>query len=298
MNDRISDPGKAEIPRDAAIRRAGTPVSAHGEGPVWEPFRQRLLWVDLTGKRLHALDPASGLVESRSFSEEVCAAGPHADGRLLVALGKRLVWAGDEGEPETICSVEADIPSNRCNDGKLDPAGRFWIGTMSSDGSGIGAGSLYRLDGDRLNRILGDLTISNGMGWSRDQRTFFFIDSPRKEVWAFDFEPDTSAISNRRTVVRVPEDLGVPDGLWVAPDDTLWVAHWGAACVCRWDPRNGALLQRVDTGCPHTSSCCLAPDGTLYITTSRLGLNEAALEASPDSGALFYLPQACCTRGR
>jgi sugar lactone lactonase YvrE len=239
---------------------------------------------------LHALDPASGVVESRSFSGEVCAVGPHADGRLLVALGKRLVWARDGEEPQTICAVEADIPSNRCNDGKLDPAGRFWIGTMSRDGSGTGAGSLYRLDGDNLNRILGDLTISNGMGWSRDQRTFFFIDSPRKEVWAFDYEPRTSAISHRRTVVRVPEDFGVPDGLWVAPDDTLWVAHWGAACVCRWDPRNNALLQRVDTGCPHTSSCCLAPDGTLYITTSRLGLDEAALEASPDSGALFYLP--------
>lgn len=267
----------------------GAPLADHGEGPVWDPVQRRLLWVDMTGGFLHALDPASGVVSTRSFSEEVCAAGPCGDGRLLLALGKRIVWAHGEGEPETICPVEPDTPGNRCNDGKLDPAGRFWIGTMSRDAA-AGAGSLYRLDGDRLNRIIGDLTISNGLGWSGDERTFFFIDSPCREVWAFDFDPRTSAISNRRTVVKVPEDLGMPDGLWVASDDTLWVAHWGAGCVCRWDPRGGNLLQRVDTGCPHTSSCCLAPGGTLYITTSRLGLDDRALAASPDSGALFQRP--------
>jgi len=128
------------------------------------------------------------------------------------------------------------------------------------------------------------------MDWSRNRRTMYFIDSPTREVWAFDFDPSDSSITNRRTVVAVPESFGVPDGMCVAPDDTLWVAHWGAGCVCRWDPANGRLLEKIFTGCPHTSSCCLAPDGSLFITTSRRGLTAAALDAAPQSGGLFLHP--------
>ena len=265
-------------------------LASHGEGPVWDAVGERLFWVDLTAGRLHALDPSDASVTTRGFSEPVCAAAPQADGRLLVAFAKRLAWVDWEtGDVvETICDVEPGLPQNRCNDGKTDPAGRFWIGTMSNDGSVAGAGSLYRLDEGRLTRVMGDLTIANGLGWSGDGRTMFFIDSPTREVWAFDFDPVDSTISNRRTVVRVPEELGLPDGMCVAPDDTLWVAHWGAGCVCHWDAGRGELLASVQTGCPHTSSCCLGPDGSLYITTSQLGLDKAALAAAPESGGLFH----------
>lgn len=264
--------------------------AAHGEGPVWDAPNHRLLWVDLTSCQLHTLNPMTGAVETRTFAEPVCAAAPHADGWLLVAFAKRLAWVDwDSGAVvESICDVEPALPGNRSNDGKLDPSGRFWIGTMSNDGSVAGAGALYRLDGNRLTPVLDGLTIANGMGWSADRRTMFFIDSHAREVWAFDFDPRDSSIANRRTVVRVPEELGLPDGMCVAPDDTLWVAHWGAGCVCRWDPASGRLLDKIGTGCPHTSSCCLGPDGSLYVTTSRLGLNDAALAAAPHSGGLFH----------
>jgi len=99
--------------------------------------------------------------------------------------------------------------------------------------------------------------------------------------------PQDSSLLQRRTVVRVPDNLGVPDGMCVASDDTIWVAHWGAGCVCRWDPRTGVLLDQITTGCPHTSSCCLGPAGSLYITTSQLGLDEPSLAAAPLSGRLF-----------
>jgi sugar lactone lactonase YvrE len=263
--------------------------AAHGEGPVWDSARNRLLWVDLTGGKLHSYEPATGAVGTRAFDEPVCAAAPHTDGRLLVAFAKRMAWIDwDSGAVlQTVCTIEPGMPGNRANDGKLDPAGRFWIGTMSNDGSVAGAGALYRLDAGGLTKVLPNLAIANGLGWSADHRTMFFIDSPQREVWAFDFDPADSSISNKRTVVAVPEELGFPDGMCVAPDGTLWVAHWGAGCVCHWDPSDGSLLGKVGTGCPHTSSCCLAPDGTLFITTSRLGLDEAALAAAPDSGALF-----------
>jgi sugar lactone lactonase YvrE len=261
--------------------------ASHGEGPIWH--EGILYWVDLTACRLHTWSAEDGTVRDFQFPEPVCAVAPVADGRLLIAFAKRLAYVNlADLSCEEICLVEPEMAGNRCNDGKMDPAGRFWIGTMSNDGSVAGAGALYRLDeGGRLTRVLDQLTIANGMGWSHDQKTMYFIDSPTREIWAFDFDPSDSSIRNQRTVVRVPDDLGIPDGMDVGPDDTLWVAHWGAGGVCQWCPQSGRLLQRVQTGCPHTSSCCLADDGHLYITTSRLGLDEAALDAHPCSGGLF-----------
>lgn len=269
-------------------------VAAHGEGPVWDEASERLFWVDLTGGKLHALHPETRAIVTRDFAEPVCAVAPFADGRLLVAFAKRIAWVdwASGKVTATLSEVEPQKPGNRCNDGKLDPAGRFWIGTMSNDGSVRGAGALYRLDDERLVPVLDGLTIANGMGWTADARTMFFIDSPTREVWAFDFDPADSSVADRRTVVRVREELGFPDGMCVAPDDTIWVAHWGAGCVCRWDPRTGLMLERVETGCPHTSSCCLGSEGALYITTSRLGLDEPALVTAPLSGRIFRRPQS------
>jgi sugar lactone lactonase YvrE len=262
---------------------------AHGEGPCWDAASQRLLWVDMVGCKIHSLDPATGDFVSHSFEEPVCVVVPEGNGRHLVAFAKHLDSVDlASGNIREIVQVEPDMPGNRCNDGKMDPAGRFWIGTMSSGEIVQGAGSLYRLDGEKnLVRVLDNLTISNGMDWTSDGRTMYFIDSPTREVWAFDFNMEDSSISNQRTVVRVPEELGIPDGMCIAPDGTIWVAHWGAGCVCRWDTSTGCLLQRIDTGCPHTTSCCLAPDGSLFITTSRQGLKGSELRAAPHSGSLF-----------
>jgi sugar lactone lactonase YvrE len=225
------------------------------------------------------------------FQEPVCAVAPITRDRMLIAFAKRLAYVNlPDLSIEQICQVEPDIPGNLCNDGKMDPAGRFWIGTMSNDDSITGSGSLYRLDQDgRLTRVLENLTISNGMGWSRDLRTMYFIDSPTREVWAFDFDPVDSSITNRRTVVKVPEDLGLPDGMDVGDDGTLWVAHWGPGCVCQWCPLSGKLLTRINTGCPHTSACCFGGDDgkKLFITTSRLELFPCQLEETPCSGSLF-----------
>ena len=261
--------------------------ASHGEGPVWADGV--LYWVDLTGCRLHAWRADDGTVTDFQFSEPVCAVAPLAEERLLIAFAQRLAYVNlADLSCEEICQVEPDLPGNRCNDGKMDPAGRFWIGTMSNDGSVKEAGALYRLDeGGRLTRVLDQLTIANGMGWSHDSKTMYFIDSPTREIWAFDFDSSDSSIRNRRTVVSVPDGLGVPDGMEVGSDDTLWVAHWGAGCVCQWCPISGRLIQRVDTGCPHTSSCCFSDEGHLYITTSRLGLDETELATHPCSGGLF-----------
>jgi sugar lactone lactonase YvrE len=261
--------------------------ATHVEGPIWADGI--LYWVDLTACRLHAWRSADGSVRDFQFAEPVCAVAPLAEERLLVAFAKRLAFVNlTDLSCEEICRVEPDLPDNRCNDGKMDPSGRFWIGTMSNDGSVVGAGSLYRLDkGSHLTRVLDHLTIPNGMGWSPNHGTMYFIDSPTHEIWAFDFDPTDSSITNRRTVVSVPDSLGIPDGMTVGADGTLWVAHWGAGCICQWCPQSGKLLHRINTGCPHTSSCCFGgEDGRqLFITTSRHGL------PSPNtlSGSLFHI---------
>lgn len=263
-----------------------------GEGPVWDAGQEILYWVDIVGKALHSWDGSTA--RSRRYEEPVCAVSPEPGGSLLVAFAKRLARVSPCGDSITeVCPVEPDLPGNRCNDGRRDPAGRFWIGSMSVAGSVRGAGSLYCMaEHNRLERRLENLTISNGMGWSPDARTMYFIDSPTREVCAFDFDGADSSIRNRRVVVRVPERLGWPDGLDVAPDGTLWVGHWGAGCVCRWCPESGNLLERVTTGCPHTTSCSLTPDGSLYITTARDGLGEAELARSPHSGGVFLWSDA------
>jgi sugar lactone lactonase YvrE len=263
--------------------------ATHGEGPVWDAVNQILYWVDITACRLHSWTPEQGEALTYQFQEPVCAVAPIARDRLLIAFAKRLAYVRlPDLSIEEICAVEPGNPGNRCNDGKMDPAGRFWIGTMSQGGSIEGAGALYRLDeNNTLTRVLDGLTISNGMGWSSDQRTMYFIDSPTREVWAFDFDPADSSITNRRTVVQVPDHLGLPDGMAVAADGTLWVAHWGPGVVCQWCPESGRLLTCVQTGCPHTTSCCFDGEGQLCITTSRLGLDEAALADHPLSGGIF-----------
>jgi sugar lactone lactonase YvrE len=276
---------------DTATLAADT-RSNHGEGPCWDAALQRLLWVDMMGCKINSFDPVTGSVVSHPFEELPCVAVPEGNGRHLVAFAKRLASVDlTTGDIREIASVEPEVSANRCNDGKRDPSGRFWIGTMSNDGSVACAGSLYRLDGGKLTRVLDNLTISNGMDWTADGRTMFFTDSATREVWAFDFDPADSSISNKRTVVQVPEELGLPDGMALGADGTLWVAHWGPGCVCQWCPKSGLLLQRVDTGCPHTSSCCFSGEGHIYITTSRLGLDEGALAAHPHSGGIFrYAP--------
>ncbi|MFA6270776.1 MAG: SMP-30/gluconolactonase/LRE family protein [Candidatus Paceibacterota bacterium] len=266
------------------------PQALHGEGPVWDPIRRRLFWVDMMGKAIHALDPRSDSVESAVYEHWVCALAPASRG-LLAAFAKELAWVSwPTGSIDSIVAVEPDLPGNRCNDGKRDPAGRFWIGTMSGDGTVPGAGSLYRLEPNgRLVRVLGGLTIANGMGWSPDARTMYFIDSPTREIWAFDFDIVDSSISRRRTVVRVPESLGLPDGMTVDREGCLWVAHWGPGCVCRWDPATGNRLATLQTGCPHTSSCAFGGDAEreLFITTSQLGMDAVELQQTPKAGCLF-----------
>jgi sugar lactone lactonase YvrE len=152
-------------------------------------------------------------------------------------------------------------------------------------------GSLYSFDGKSVSKILSDITVSNGMTWSPAHETFYYIDTPTREVRAFDYDLDTGAIANPRVAVYVPEGLGWPDGMTSDMQGNLWVAMWGGAKVTRWNPNTGELLEQIPIPALNVSSCVFGGRNMneLYLTSARKGLDEAALKQYPLTGGVFRL---------
>ena len=219
----------------------------------------------------------------------VGAVAPSEAGDLMLAVHDGFARMDlSTGRVQMVAAVEADRPDQRMNDGKCDPAGRFWAGTMAIDERG-GAGSLYRLDPDgRVHTMLGHVSISNGLDWSDDGRTMYFIDSPTQSVDLFDFDLPTGAIANRRSLVRVGGVHGMPDGLTLDVDGCVWVTLWGGGEVRRY-ARNGSLAASVRLPTAYPTSCIFGgPDlRDLYITTATIKLSYEDRAGQPSAGGLF-----------
>jgi len=268
------------------VRLALDAKATLGEGALWHPIEQKLYWVDIEGKTLHIYDPATGQDRLLSTGQKVGTVVPIRGGGALVALqdGVHKINTAT-GEMEFVVNAEKD-PKIRYNDGKCDPAGRFWVGTMA----GNQQAALYRVDGDgSIHQMLDKVTISNGIVWSADRKTMYYVDTPTQKVMAFDYDHDSGEISRPRVAVEVPSDMGSPDGMTIDEEGKLWVAHWGGSCVARWDPMTGKLLQKITVPGPHTTSCAFGGENLdiLYITTARQGLNEDQLREFPLSGGVF-----------
>ena len=269
-----------------------------GEGPAWDDRKNVLYYVDILGHAIYEYDPASGKTSEYSQESYVGAVVPTQSGRLAVAGYQNLYTfdpAANAVEPLATPPVQdSDL---RFNDGKCDPAGRFWAGTISLSGR-KGAASLYRLDTDgSLHTMLTDVSISNGLGWSPDGKTMYYIDTPTHTVVAFDYDMETGRISNQRVVIEVPESEGGPDGMTVDEDGMLWIAHWGGSQVACWDPNTGRKRASIALPAPHTTSCVFGgPDrNELYVTSARTGLSDEQLKQNPLSGAVFKIQMQ--TRG-
>lgn len=261
-----------------------------GEGSVWDWRKQLLFWVDIEGMILHRLDPTSHKHSHWGFKRMIGVAVPAESGSLLLALESGLATFN----PETGKLTEHQVLENqdskmRYNDGKTAPNGHFWIGSMHKE-TLPKTGNLYGVDDGFNSQIkIPKTTISNGMAWSSDSKTFYFIDSPTYEVCAYDFDPVGSSLSNKKSVLKVPEISGAPDGMCIDSEGMLWIAHWGGNCVRRWNPETGEVLEIVDVDAPLVTSCCFGGKelDTLYITTARSGLTDSQLEEFPLSGGLF-----------
>jgi sugar lactone lactonase YvrE len=180
---------------------------------------------------------------------------------------------------------EREVAGNRFNDAKCDPAGRLWAGTMAIS-EAPHRGSLYRVEaGGRCTRTVERISISNGLAWSRDGRTMYYIDSPTRRVDAFDFDAETGAIANRRQVVELTD--GFPDGMCIDAEDRLWIAVWGGWAVACHDPRTGQRVDRIEVPAEAVTSCCFGDGGDLYITTASRDVTDATRKSQPEAGGLF-----------
>jgi sugar lactone lactonase YvrE len=280
----------------AEIRSTPVPVSATPglltEGPRWHAERGQLLWVDILGHTLHRGRPGVGgaleSVATITVDRPVGAVAPAIGGGYVLAAGTGFLYVDDEGAVEELAQPEAGRTDVRMNDGACDPQGRFWAGTMAYDES-PGAGVLYRLELDgSCTTVLTGLTISNGIGWSPDGAIMCLADSGTGLIEAFGFDGATGELSRRRTLVRIQQPGVVPDGLTVDQEGGIWVALWGGGAVERYGA-DGSLSARVRLPVDRPTSCAFGgPElATLFVTSARAGLDEAALARQPHAGHVF-----------
>jgi len=261
-----------------------------GEGPCWCPQRQRLYWVNIRGCEVHEFDPATGHDRVIRVPSHVGCVVLREGGGALAALQDGFHELDlDTGRVKKIGNPMPGRPDMRFNDGKCDPAGRFWAGTMAYADTPR-AGALYCMETDRrISLKVPGVTCSNGLAWSLDSRRMYYIDTLAQEVSVFDFDVATGGIANRRTAVAIPVEMGLPDGMTIDSEGKLWVALWGGHCVARFDPDSGVCIDRIQMPVTCPSSCCFGGPrlDELYITSAWMDLTEEQRRAEPHAGGLF-----------
>lgn len=258
-----------------------------GEGPVWDERNGTLLWVDILPGLIHRFRPDTQQDEVLAAGQPVGAVAPRQRGGLVLAVKEGFALL-DEAGFRVVAPVEADLPTNRMNDGKCDPAGRFFAGTMDIEARPK-RGALYRLNPDHsVTTVIRGVSISNGLAWSPDVHTMYYIDSPTQGVDAFDYDLDSGRISNRRRVVSIPLSRGMPDGMAIDAEGCLWVALWEGAAVHRYAP-TGDLDRVVELPVSNVTSCTFGGVGLedLYITTASSGSSDEQIRSEQWAGGLF-----------
>jgi sugar lactone lactonase YvrE len=268
-----------------------------GEGPVWEPISQTIYWVDiLQGLIFYSITGALPL--TLATHQPVGCVVPHEDGSLIAALKDGIYRIDRKTKDIKLIAAppnEIHGTPHRFNDGKCDKLGRLWVGSTTTNET-ISASSLYCLDlNGELKLALDNITVSNGLGWSPDNKTFYFIDSPTRRIDAFDYELSSGTISNRRTVIDTSSQAGLPDGLSVDSEGMLWVAHWDGYRICRWNPYDGRCLETVELPVARITSCCFVGDelNLLFVTTARIGQSSKLLQSQPLAGSTFIITPDC-----
>lgn len=260
--------------------------AALGEGPVWDSKSGALVWVDIMGQAVHVSGPGAQAECHAVDGQPGCAVLDGA-GDLLVAAEHRLLQfnraLGEYG-------MVAELPSDkrlRFNDGKVDPAGRLWVGTMDRE-ERKPLGALYCYDGAEFHCREQGITVSNGLGWSPSGEVMYYIDSSRREVWRYDFDLPSGKISNRSVLAAFSEQDGFPDGMAVDAAGNLWVAFWQGGKVLCLAADDGEVLAEIEVPAARVTSCAFggADLDRLYITTARVGLTEGQ---EPLAGRLFVV---------
>ncbi len=260
-----------------------------GEGPTWDDRRQCLWWTDIPAKLLFRMDWPGRKVTAFPMPRRLGSLGLCESGRLILGLEDG-VFLHDPGSDrfDWVATIEADIVMNRLNDGKVGPDGAFWVGSMDERSPRQATGALYRVTMAGAVKQFGDVIVSNGLGWSSDGRTMIHTDSSVPAIDAWDFDPATGAIANRRRIARPGNDVGRPDGGAFDAEGFYWSAGVSAGRLNRWDMQ-GNLVSHVALAMPHpTMPCFGGPDlRTVFVTSLRSMGPQTDLAQWPHSGGLL-----------
>lgn len=263
-----------------------------GEGPVWDNRENRIIWLDIVAGEIHSYYPSSEKHTIFRTGQMTGAAVLCESGELLAAMHNGLYEINEStGQIKFLVDPETEFPGNRFNDGKCDPQGRFWAGTMSID-EDIVNGNLYRYDPDgSIHHFESGIGCSNGLAWSPDHSTMYYIDSPTQQVYAYDFDSETGNISNKRIAIKIPDGGGYPDGMTIDSEGMLWISLWDGWGIVRYNPENGELLQKIDLPVARVTSCTFGGENLndLYVTSAYTRLETADRASQPLAGSLFVL---------
>ncbi|WP_192347790.1 SMP-30/gluconolactonase/LRE family protein [Algoriphagus sp. Y33] len=263
-----------------------------GESPFWSRKRQSFFWVDIENGKLYEHHLPTENTTIKSFSHRLTLVLEGKDDELILALDRKIAsYDLDTDQLKWLAEVETDLPLNRFNDGKCDAKGRLWIGTLSTKFT-EGSGSLYKVSKDlNPDKQLDQLTISNGMAWTEDNQTFYFIDTPTRQIKAYHFDLNAGTLEFERIAIDIPEGMGMPDGMCIDQEGMLWVAHYGGSGVYRWNPMTGELIEKIDLPVPHVTSCAFGGENLdmLLITTAQENMSSGQLKEFPMSGDVFLV---------
>ena len=278
---------QSSLKADLLIDRKGT----LSEGAIWDNRNGILLFIDIEeGKYFEYRPDNRGLKETR-LGQKVGTVVPAVNGSVILALQKGMYALNrkDGSLRFLISNPEANLKDNRFNDGKCDPGGRLWIGTMSMLYA-KGKGSLYRLDQKGVfTKMISGVTISNGIAWTADRKKMYYIDTPTGTVRGFAYDDRTGNIDTGQVVIRISHEMGSPDGMTIDAEGKLWIALYGGFAVRRWDPQTGKMIFTVEVAAKNVTSCTFGGSDLdiLYITTARQGNSPEELAKYPASGGVF-----------
>ncbi len=275
-------------------------TSLLGEGPVWDAGKKLICWLDILNGIVHQYDPLTSVYSEIRVHQMIGSFAVCNNGDLVAGLHHGFAFISrPDGKLKMIVDPESEIPTNRFNEGKCDPAGRFWAGTMAISEI-LHQGNVYVLDRDlKCRKQIEHVSISNGLAWSLDHKTLYYIDTPSFEVVSYDYDISSGEISNKKSVIKINvKEEGYPDGMTIDEEGMLWIGHWDGWQVARWNPLTGEKIGSIKLPASRVTSCTFGGENLddLYITTARVGLTEEALTEQPLAGD-FFVVKNCGFKG-
>jgi len=261
-----------------------------GESPWWDADNNSLVFIDIEGKAFYTINHLTRKVEEHKTKWHPGTIVPTNKGNFLIAEGNTMYIANAEGlELCQLSTLNYSTDSLRFNDGKCAPNGTFWVGTVDCKYYSKPTARLYSFVDKNICTVLENITISNGICWSPDGQTMYYIDSPTRTVKAFDYDLETSRVSNERIAIRTPEKWGTPDGCCSDSKGNIWVAQWGGSCVALWNPTTGSLIKKLDVPAKNVTAVALGGENLdqLFITTASIAMEPGEENNYPNAGCIF-----------